>query len=168
MVPVIPAPVFQHPTTVLATTNAAAASMALMPYNGLNSNQTTKKPLTPDELSKLYNMGPYGQSMHHPPQYLPGGKIIAQSQYILQTAQQQTTMSSYPYSQTIERPIDTPIPYTPQQQPHNSAATHNALTIQQHSKTANISCSISSTNIKNNSAFVSFIRMEISKIQTQQ
>lgn len=151
MVPVIPTPIFPYPKTVLATTNAAA-SMALMPYNGFNSNHTTKTPLTPDELSKLYNMGPFGQPMHHPPQYLPGGTIIAQSQYIQQTAQQ-TTMYSYPQSQIIERPINAPIPYRLQQQPHNSAATINTLTIKHHSKTAN--SLNSSTNMENNLALVS-------------
>lgn len=164
VVPVIPAPVFQHPATVLTTTNTTA-SMALMPYNGLNSNQTTKKSLTPDELSKLYNMGPFGQPIHHHPQYLPGGTVITQSQYIQQTAQQ-TIMYSYPYSQTIERPISTPIPYTIQQQQHMSAAMINTLTMEQHTKTANLSNSNSSTNIENNLALVSLYGWK-SKIRIQ-
>lgn len=162
VVPVLPAPVFQHPATILATTNAPA-SMALMPYNGLNSSQSTKIPLTPDELSKLYNMGPMH---HHPPQYLSGGTIIAQSQYMQQTTQQ-TTMYSHPYSQTIERPFNAPIPYTFQQQPHSSAATINTLTMQQHSKTVNFPNSNSSTNIENNLALVSLYGWK-SKIQLQQ
>lgn len=164
----MPAPVFQHPATILATANAPTASMALMPYHSLSSNQTTKKPLTPDELSKLYNMGPFGQPMYHPPQHLPSGTIIAQSQYMQQTAQQ-TTMYSYPYSQTIERPINTPIPYTLQQQQQqqplqNAAAT---LTVQQHSTTANFSNSNSSTNIGKNLALVSSYGWK-SKIRMQQ
>lgn len=141
-----------------------AASMQLMPYNSM----ITKKPLTPDELKKLYNMGPFAanQTQINSTQYLTGTQAIATvpAQYLQQQTpppphhlhhQAQNPIYPYAYPQTIERPLMTAASNVTYSQ-HPMMI--NTLTMHQQHSIVNYSNNLS-TNMENTLALVSLLNL---------